>query len=62
MDRCSEALFSLKPVTFRYKKEIDPAGLSQFGLVAEDVEEVNPELVIRDNAGQPYTRAIMRMR
>src|SRR4029077_7983249 len=35
MDKASEALFSLKPVTFRYKKEIDPAGTQQFGLVAE---------------------------
>src|SRR4029453_10263363 len=35
MDRSSEALFSLKPVTFRYKKELDPLGVPQFGLVAE---------------------------
>ena len=42
MDKASEALFSLKPVSFRYKKEIDPASRSQFGLVAEDVEKVNP--------------------
>jgi trimeric autotransporter adhesin len=55
MDRASEALFSLKPVTFRYKKEIDPAGTSQFGLVAEEVEQVNPELVARDADGKPYT-------
>src|SRR5262249_33250624 len=55
MDKASEALFSLKPVTFRYKKEIDPAGISQFGLVAEDVEKVNPELVVRDKEGKPYT-------
>src|SRR5262245_31982906 len=40
MDNASEALFWLKPVTFRYKKEIDPAGTSQFGLVAEEVEKV----------------------
>jgi hypothetical protein len=55
MDHFSEALFSLKPVTFRYKKEIDSAGTSQFGLVAEDVEKVNPELVVRDTEGKPYT-------
>jgi hypothetical protein len=40
MDNASEALFSLKPVTFHYKKEIDPAGTQRFGLVAEDVEKV----------------------
>jgi small-conductance mechanosensitive channel len=44
---------ALKPVTFRYKKEIDPAGASQFGLVAEDVEKVNPDLVVRDKEGRP---------
>jgi hypothetical protein len=38
---------------FRYKKEIDPAGASQFGLVAEDVEKVNPDLVVRDKEGRP---------
>jgi hypothetical protein len=52
MDKASEALFSLKPVTFRYKKELDPAGTQQFGLVAEDVEEVNPKLVVRDEHGK----------
>ena len=51
MDKASEALFSLKPVTFRYKKEIDPAGTSQFGLVAEDVEKISPDLVVRDEKG-----------
>jgi trimeric autotransporter adhesin len=55
MDRVSEALFSLKPVTFRYKQEIDPAGTSQFGLVAEDVEKVNSDLVVRDKEGKPYS-------
>jgi trimeric autotransporter adhesin len=55
MDRTSEALFSLKPVSFRYKKEIDPAGTSQFGLVAEDVERVNPDLIVRDKEGNPYS-------
>jgi hypothetical protein len=55
MDAASEALFSLKPVTFRYKKEIDPAGASQLGLVAEEVEKVNPDLVVRDKDGKPYS-------
>ncbi len=55
MDKVSEALFALKPVTFRYKKEFDPASTSQFGLVAEDVEKVNPDLVVRDKEGKPYT-------
>jgi len=55
MDKASEALFALTPVTFRYKKEIDPAGASQLGLVAEDVEKVNPNLVVRDKEGKPYT-------
>jgi hypothetical protein len=44
-----------KPVTFRYKKELDPAGIPQFGLVAEQVEKVNPDLVARDEQGKPYT-------
>jgi hypothetical protein len=55
MEGVSEALFALKPVTFRYKKEIDPAGMSQFGLVAEEVETVNPDLVVRDKEGKPYS-------
>ena len=55
MDRASEGLFTLEPVTFRYIKEIDPAGTSQFGLVAEDVEKVNPNLVVRDKEGKPYS-------
>ena len=55
MERASEALFSLKPVTFRYKKGIDPRGLPQFGLVAEEVEEVNPDLVVRDKEGEVNT-------
>ena len=51
----SEAILALRPVTFRYKKEIDPQGIPQFGLVAEDVEKVNPDLVIRDANGKPQT-------
>jgi hypothetical protein len=52
MEQASEALFALKPVTFRYKKELDPAGTQQFGLVAEDVEKVNSDLVVRDEHGK----------
>jgi hypothetical protein len=55
MGKTSEALFSLKPVTFRYKKEIDSKGIPQFGLVAEDVEAFNPDLVVRDKEGKPYS-------
>jgi hypothetical protein len=55
MMQASEALYALKPVTFRYKKGIDPQGISQFGLVAEEVEEVNPDLVVRDKEGKPYS-------
>jgi hypothetical protein len=55
MERVSEALFALKSVTFHYKKEIDPAGMPQFGLVAEEVEKVNPDLVVRDKDGKPYS-------
>src|SRR6266581_9561292 len=55
MNEASEALFALKPVTFRYKKEVDSAGIRQFGLVAEQVEKVNPDLVVRDKEGKPYT-------
>ena len=55
MDKTSEVLFALKPVSFRYKNAIDPAGTSQLGLVAEDVEKVNPDLVVRDKEGNPYS-------
>jgi uncharacterized coiled-coil protein SlyX len=55
MGQASEALFALKPVSFRYKKEIDPAGTSQLGLVAEDVEKVDPDLVVRDKEGKAYS-------
>jgi hypothetical protein len=54
MQQASDVLYALTPVTFRYKKEIDAAGTSQFGLVAEDVEKVNPDLVVRDKEGRPY--------
>ena len=55
MNKASEALLALKPVTFRYKKEIDPKRTVQFGLVAEEVEKVNPALITRDRDGKPYT-------
>jgi hypothetical protein len=55
MDEVSEAILALKPVTFRYKKEIDPQGIPQFGLVAEEVARVNPDLVARDKKGEIYT-------
>ena len=55
MDKASESILALKPVTFQYKQEIDPAGTSQFGLVAEQVEKVNPSLVVRDKDGKPYS-------
>jgi hypothetical protein len=55
MDEASEAILSLKPVTFHYKKDLDPDGIPQFGLVAEQVEKVNPDLVARDEQGRPYT-------
>lgn len=55
MAKASEAILALQPVTFHYKKELDPAGVSQFGLVAEQVEKVDPDLVARDEAGKAYT-------
>jgi hypothetical protein len=55
MGDASEALLALKPVTFRYKKEIDPQGIPQFGLIAEEVEKVNPDLVVRDREGKVNT-------
>jgi hypothetical protein len=45
----------LRPVAFRYNEEIDPGGRSQMGLVAEDVEKVNPDLVVCDKEGKPYS-------
>ena len=55
MEKTSEAILALKPVTFRYKHEIDPKGVPQFGLVAEEVEKVNPALVAHDAKGEIYT-------
>ena len=55
MDNVSEELFALKPVSFRYKREIDPARSLDFGLIAEDVATVNPDLVARDDEGKIVT-------
>jgi len=55
MDKASEAILALKPVTFRYKKEIDAERTPQFGLVAEDVDKVNPALVTRDRGGKAFS-------
>ena len=55
MDKASEAILALKSVTFRYEQELDPKGTPQFGLVAEDVEKVNPALVTRGVKGELYT-------
>jgi hypothetical protein len=55
MDDASAALFSLKPVTFRYKREFDSSGTPQFGLIAEEVEKINPALVTRDAKGDINT-------
>ena len=55
MDTGSEAVLQLRPVAFQYKKEIDPAGTAQFGLLAEEVEKVNPDLVVHDKKGNPYS-------
>jgi len=54
MDNASEAILALQPVTFRYKKEIDPERTRQFGLVAK-VDKIDPELVVHDEQGKPYT-------
>jgi endosialidase-like protein len=53
MDKTSEAIYSLKPVTFRYKN--DKTNTPQFGLIAEHVAKVNPALIAVDKEGKPYT-------
>ena len=55
MDKASEAILALNPVTFRYKADLDPEGIPQFGLVAEEVEKIHPDLVVRDEKGEVYT-------
>jgi len=53
MDEASEAILALRPVTFHYKS--DNTNTPQFGLIAEEVAEVNPDLVVRDENGEIYT-------
>ena len=53
MDQTSQAILGLQPVTFQYKS--DTKGTAQFGLIAEEVEKVNPDLIVRDAEGKPYT-------
>jgi hypothetical protein len=55
MDKASEAILALKPVTFRYKEELDPHGTPRFGLIAEEVEKVDPDLVALDEQGKAFT-------
>ena len=55
MDKASEAVLAFKPVSFRYKREIDASGTLQFGLVAEEVADINSDLVTRDSEGKPET-------
>jgi len=55
MDKASEAILGLKPITFRYKEEVDSDKVPQFGLVAEEVEKTDPDLVVHDQEGKPFT-------
>jgi acid stress-induced BolA-like protein IbaG/YrbA len=55
MDKASEVILALAPVTFLYKPELDPAEVPQFGLVAEEVEKVDPALVTHDSEGKAYS-------
>jgi len=55
MGEASQTLLALRPVTFKYKTEIDTQARPQFGLIAEEVDKVNPDLVIHDDHGKPYT-------
>jgi hypothetical protein len=55
MTNASEVILSLQPVRFRYKKELDPEKTVQFGLIAEEVEKVDPDLIVRDEKGRPYS-------
>jgi hypothetical protein len=55
MAKASEAIFSLRPVSVRYRKEVDPTSLLSFGLIAEEVAEVDPDLVTPDRDGKPET-------
>ena len=55
MEKASEAIFALKPVMFRYKQELDPEHIAQFGLIAEEVQKVNPDRVVHDQGGNVMT-------
>ena len=55
MDKASEAILTLKPVSFRYKREIESNGSIMFGLIAEDVEKADPDLVTRNEKGEAET-------
>jgi hypothetical protein len=55
MDKASEAILSLQPVTFRYKKTLDPSGQPQFGLIAEQVAKIDPDLVVSEANGKPFS-------
>jgi endosialidase-like protein len=55
MDQASDVIFALKPVSFRYKEEIDRSHALSFGLIAEEVAEISPELITRDTDGRPQT-------
>ena len=53
MNKTSESILALRPVTFRYKT--DSKGVAQFGLIAEEVAAINPDLVVRDKNGEIYS-------
>ena len=53
MDKTSEVIYQLQPVTFHYKKEIDRTQSPAFGLIAEEVAKADPNLIVRDSRGQP---------
>ena len=55
MENSSATLYALKPVTFRYHKNVDPGQALSFGLIAEDVAKVDPDLITRDEEGKPQT-------
>jgi len=55
MDQASDAILTLEPVTFHYKKDLDPDRIIQFGLIAEQVEKIDPDLVVRDEDGKVST-------
>ena len=60
MDKASEAILTLKPVAFRYKQEIDPKSIPQFGLIAEEVEKLIPSWWVATRRGRPIAFVTMR--